>query len=706
MGESENFRKVAEKPFETVARQAAGTAAFAVPVGKGVGLLAGGAVSGGLFAASEEEAGIKDIAFGAGTGGVAAPISVAGGKLLQKVVGKGASSAAKVAKEAGKSLEPTVQRARSWWTDTAEKGITAAASNIKSGWRLSQKLAKNPNLVEWVAQKADDWRLEAPYKLMAQNVQKAQGVLTEFRKKTLSEGTEQSIDISPVREAVREAWSNSTRIIGEGKNNEQSKLSRLITGRLYEEGPDLGIDKATPNQLFRALQDIEKDLRNHAVKSEDTIFKNGDPVAGDLFEVYNVAKQKILDVLDDKVDVNLLDQFKREAADKLRKISPSMADELLEHTSVKDVRKFMQFPLVELDRYLASTRSKGFTAGELGRIFRPVGLAAAGLVGAAIHPGAILLAAPSVFTTATTFLGKEGLGTALSTKAIRNAASILSRDRNVLAKLVPGHISLPILALEKVPNGVIDQMPNFMSVLSTAAVLNYQKDKGELKELEQAQQQDLLAFQDQAAGDEQRAAINQQMKQQMYQTVSTEVAKIIAAYPDSAAAIKTAFEIWTSGLGIQEDSSLSAAQQTQYAEMEAAKSMVDQLGTELEEIGMTGFGPLSGILGAGKTLAGKARFSDTVRTFNDSLRARATVLAKAFGEVRPTDEDIDRFVSAMPTVYDSREVAERKMENIRRQLQEVQGSLLQATQLGGGGGGFDTSEAENLFQEQSLGFGP
>ncbi len=74
--------------------------------------------------------------------------------------------------------------------------------------------------------------------------------------------------------------------------------------------------------------------------------------------------------------------------------------------------------------------------------------------------------------------------------------------------------------------------------------------------------------------------------------------------------------------------------------------------------GIPNFGSL-GIKGriAGKFsgISGKAGYSPAINVYNAQRKAFATVVAKAAGEIRPTDEDIKRFVETLPDVMKSDE---------------------------------------------------
>lgn len=68
------------------------------------------------------------------------------------------------------------------------------------------------------------------------------------------------------------------------------------------------------------------------------------------------------------------------------------------------------------------------------------------------------------------------------------------------------------------------------------------------------------------------------------------------------------------------------------------------------ERGLTG--RIGGLLAVGK---GKIGESPKVNVFQDRIKAFATTVAKAAGEVRPTDKDIERFIGTLPTIEKSDE---------------------------------------------------
>ncbi len=60
---------------------------------------------------------------------------------------------------------------------------------------------------------------------------------------------------------------------------------------------------------------------------------------------------------------------------------------------------------------------------------------------------------------------------------------------------------------------------------------------------------------------------------------------------------------------------------------------------------------LSGrVAGIATVLKGKTGYSPAVNVYQDKIKAFATIVAKAAGEVRPTDNDIKRFVNTLPTL--------------------------------------------------------
>lgn len=71
-----------------------------------------------------------------------------------------------------------------------------------------------------------------------------------------------------------------------------------------------------------------------------------------------------------------------------------------------------------------------------------------------------------------------------------------------------------------------------------------------------------------------------------------------------------------------------------------------QEGLDIQGFGKPGImGRFAGLIAKGK---GKAGYLPAINVYNDQRKAFATVVAKAAGEVRPTDEDINRFVATLP----------------------------------------------------------
>lgn len=80
-------------------------------------------------------------------------------------------------------------------------------------------------------------------------------------------------------------------------------------------------------------------------------------------------------------------------------------------------------------------------------------------------------------------------------------------------------------------------------------------------------------------------------------------------------------------------------------------------------------GPLGRITGKAAGVKGKIGLSPAIDVFNSKRKAFATVVAKAAGEVRPTDVDIERFVETLMSTERSDEENELIMQDLLRKVE-------------------------------------
>ncbi|KKN70062.1 hypothetical protein LCGC14_0435090 [marine sediment metagenome] len=120
-------------------------------------------------------------------------------------------------------------------------------------------------------------------------------------------------------------------------------------------------------------------------------------------------------------------------------------------------------------------------------------------------------------------------------------------------------------------------------------------------------------------------------------------------------------------LGLKGPGKKTAAQEkreVEIGELEGqAKNLITLFRSARKEAGTIPKIGTRGILGraAGQVAIGKGKlgFSPAVNVFQDKTKAFATIVAKAAGEVRPTDKDIERFMGTLPTL--SKNDAENKI---------------------------------------------
>ena len=102
----------------------------------------------------------------------------------------------------------------------------------------------------------------------------------------------------------------------------------------------------------------------------------------------------------------------------------------------------------------------------------------------------------------------------------------------------------------------------------------------------------------------------------------------------------------------------TAAQEKRNVEIKELEAGIQNIITSFREaraeasgvtnIGKRGF--KGRFAGFSAVIKGKAGFSPKVNVFQDRIKAFATTVAKAAGEVRPTDVDIERFIETLPSV--------------------------------------------------------
>jgi hypothetical protein len=89
---------------------------------------------------------------------------------------------------------------------------------------------------------------------------------------------------------------------------------------------------------------------------------------------------------------------------------------------------------------------------------------------------------------------------------------------------------------------------------------------------------------------------------------------------------------------------------------------------------------------AGQVVVGKGKlgYSPAVNVFQDKIKAFATIVAKAAGEVRPTDMDIRRFVETLPTLKKNDAENEIIMNQLVNDLRARGAKAVWSSRIGGG----------------------
>lgn len=137
---------------------------------------------------------------------------------------------------------------------------------------------------------------------------------------------------------------------------------------------------------------------------------------------------------------------------------------------------------------------------------------------------------------------------------------------------------------------------------------------------------------------------------------------------------------------------LSDATRKNLTSLQLADSALGQFEQNLEGLGLYESGILSKTLGRGREVLSGLGLDENLAYYNDMRQAMSAQLARALGETGVLNNfDIQRALNAIPTITDSKDVAQRKLQFIRGMLGQAQQLALQ---FNGGGSAQDTTTDE------------
>lgn len=126
-----------------------------------------------------------------------------------------------------------------------------------------------------------------------------------------------------------------------------------------------------------------------------------------------------------------------------------------------------------------------------------------------------------------------------------------------------------------------------------------------------------------------------------------------------------------------DDKKLSASQKTAVIKSNSADAILDSIQSQVGDIGLQDNGVLARILGKGNEVAGNVGLNQNAKVYSDTSRGMASQLAKALGESgNLSDQDIQRAISLIPKLTDSKYEANQKLGQIRGIINTIKTSTL------------------------------
>jgi len=348
--------------FEEGVKPSLGTASFAVPFGKGANIatkaLIPGAASGGLYAASEENATPESVAAGAATGSLFAGALSA---LSSKFGAKGAKAVEKAAE-----AEPSVLSKNA---KTAIKGVFEIPKN-KATRRL------NMDKVAETVLKHDFLKGAASFDDLAAKADDVVNLIEPVKRDALAKVPDVEIP-----NMIRSLNDNLTK--SGVRASERKAIKESVLGVL-------GGSKQTQIGKINAIDGY--DMAKQLEKLADGYIKTGvagNPTAMQTGQAINQLSQEILDQLDDRLASIPLTELKASIIPEIAKYSQQLADDLAKAKTFRDFRA-LQSGFVQL------SQAAKLTADGKSRILQKTGsntaLQVLGGVGGGIFgnvPGAI-----------------------------------------------------------------------------------------------------------------------------------------------------------------------------------------------------------------------------------------------------------------------------------------------------------------------------
>lgn len=361
--EEEAQRKLGsrEKIAETGLKATAGAESYLVPFGRGTSLMSKvfipGAVTGALSEASKEEATPESVAesavFGAGTAGILHGI----GKAFSSVFGRGT--------ERG--------------MDIAEKTY-AQAFNVPRA--TAQKIGVKP--VE-VSRKMLDYGIKGSSNKILESADTVLKSLTKAVHKVVGE-TDKAVKFSD------ELTSIGKQIDRMGGISASAKKSLKITLNNFFEGKE----QIVPGGLRAAdALDVIRELQQEGMKAYLAGKRTGDLATQQVAEAFFGLAEGLSDKLNRAVGKQSVKKaITSELTEKIRSVSPKLADELSKVKTVSDLRS-IQKPFVDVAKLIAISEDAA-SAGSQQTITRAVGALGGGAIGGTLGAAVGAIFGPAV----------------------------------------------------------------------------------------------------------------------------------------------------------------------------------------------------------------------------------------------------------------------------------------------------------------------
>lgn len=438
------------------------------------------------------------------------------------------------------------------------------------------------------------------------------------------------------------------------------KIPKADLDVLMQRVTDIGTDAAmpgfsNPSRILEQIRDLERYGYSRINAANSALVKN--PDMADLGSAYVQVAKELEDSLYGAMDsVGSLRPFQTpEVAAQLNSIARGLGDKFVNAKSAQEVRSLMA-PFVRARNLVSSTMDESSAAGSQGLALlagRGTGAgagfavggvpgAAAGFVGAPLLRGVEESVRAPISTKVGGLLNRVGqAGSAQLPSATGTAA------RAVVGAGVGNAVTnSPQATAAESQDGLLAQMnPSPASMPGAGSPSG--AIEGEVITPGSAEWYLHAAQRAASAGDIESA--------ETFMKLATSVADITKAQTPEA------------------DSTVQASLST----VGVLENLYQQAGGAQGRLG----GRVQGLLGS-------VGLASTRKTYEDQRMAAATQIARAFGESRPTDQDIQRILRAIPTATDTPQEAQLKFSTLRELLSTASGPQNQVndllTQMSGG----------------------